>query len=87
MSKMPPGSGGNKSMAQMWKEFGDFMNARDVKGNPRAQGNAVKKRASDLTAAIIKKGGGGGNIPGGGGATKPAKKKSPKAATSFMKKY
>lgn len=47
MAKLPPGSDG-KTMAQMWKEFGDFMNARDVKGNPRAQGNAVKSRAAKL---------------------------------------
>jgi len=53
MAKLPPGKDG-KTMAQMWKEFGDFMNARDVTGRNRGDSKAatVKKRADDLKKAF-----------------------------------
>lgn len=73
--KLPPRDKG-KSAAQQWKEFGDFMNARDVKGNPRAQGDAIKSRALAINKYLISKGGGAKNIPGGvsGSSTSAAKK-------------
>lgn len=76
MPKMPPEKG--KSNAQMWKEFGDFMNARDVKGNPRLQGNAVKSRALGISKYVISKGGGAMNVPGGASGSSTSASKSPK---------
>jgi hypothetical protein len=63
--KKPTPPANQKSEAQKWKEFGEFMNARDYKGNPKGQGNLVKKRHDDLLAAIVKYNGGAKNIPGG----------------------
>ena len=71
-----------KSEAQKWKEFGDFMNARSYKGNPKGQGDLIKKRADDLMAAIIKYGGGGKNIPGGDVRPTTPPKKYPSVSQS-----
>ena len=50
MAKLPPGSGDGKTMAQMWKEFGRFIRAEDVKGTNRSddRGKTAAARASKL---------------------------------------
>lgn len=48
MAKLPPGSGDGKTMAQMWKEFGRFIRANDIKGNAQQQGATAAARKAKL---------------------------------------
>ena len=51
-SKLPPGRGDGKTMAQMWKEFGRFIRAEDVKGTNR--GDDRNKTAANRAAKLKK---------------------------------
>jgi len=65
MAKLPPNSDG-KTMEQMWKEFGRWLRASDVKGNAKQQGNAAASRKSALMGKY-----GGGEGPKGSSKAKP----------------
>lgn len=52
MAKLPPGRGDGKTMAQMWKEFGRFIRAEDVKGTNR--GDDRNKTAASRAAKLKK---------------------------------
>jgi hypothetical protein len=71
-SKLPPGRGDGKTMAQMWKEFGRFIRANDVKGNPAQQGNVAAARKAKLMGQY-----GGTEGPKGSSKAKP---KAPRGA-------
>ena len=66
MAKLPPGSGDGKTMEQMWREFGRWIRANDVKGNPRQQGNAASARKAKLMGQY-----GGSEGPKGSSKAKP----------------
>ena len=68
MAKLPPGSGDGKTMEQMWKEFGRFIRAEDVKQGGRSdnRGAAAKGRKSALMGKY-----GGGEGPKGSSKAKP----------------
>ena len=68
MAKLPPGSGDGKTMAQMWKEFGRFIRAEDVKQGGRSdnRGAAAKARKAKLMGQY-----GGSEGPKGSSKAKP----------------
>ena len=62
--KSEPPKNQPKSDAQKWKEFGDFLNANDIKDSS-ARSKTAKSRSLKLGGDITKYFGGGKNIPGG----------------------
>ena len=65
MPKLPPGSDG-KTKEQMWKEFGRWLRAEDVKGNAQQQGATTAARKAKLMGQY-----GGSEGPKGSGKAKP----------------
>ncbi len=74
MAKLPPGSGDGKTMEQMWKEFGRWINANDVKGTNR--GDSKSKTAASRKSSLQAKYG-GSEGPKGSSKAKP---KAPRGA-------